>query len=448
MGDLTILIAEDEENLAQLLERIFEKKGYKTYVVNNGEMALYIVKTQPVDIVITDIRMPGLDGIALLKEIKAFDPYIEVLVMTAFANLDTAIDAIKMGARDYIRKPFDIDEVLEAVEKAALLVGHHLEYDVHKLKSDEILVSNSPSMKKLKKLIEKVACSTATVNIYGETGVGKELVAKAIHELSDRRDQPFIKVNCSAFPETLLESELFGYEKGAFTGAFTRKLGRFELANGGTIFLDEIGDISPVIQLKLLRVIQQKDFERLGGTKTLTLDLRVITATNKDLKVLVKEKKFREDLYYRLNVIPIDVAPLRERKEDIQDLLNTFIRIASKNNKTPMKRISDEALDALINYPWPGNVRELENIIERIIVISDEDIIELWDLPEHVRSGINNENNSILKAHKDEVEERIIRNAILESQGNMTRAAEKLGISRRSLYRKIHKYGIEDKQIL
>ncbi|MDF2636938.1 MAG: sigma-54-dependent Fis family transcriptional regulator, partial [Pelosinus sp.] len=332
--------------------------------------------------------------------------------------------------------------------KAALLVGHHSEYDVHKLKSDEILVANSPSMKNLKKLIEKVASSTATVNIYGETGVGKELVAKAIHELSDRRDQPFITVNCSALPETLLESELFGYEKGAFTGAFARKLGRFELANGGTIFLDEIGDISPVIQLKLLRVIQQKEFERLGGTKTLPLDLRVITATNKDLKVLVKEKKFREDLYYRLNVIPIDVAPLRERKEDIQELLNTFIRVASKNNKTPMKKLSDEAREALINYPWPGNVRELENIVERIIVISEEHIIALSDLPEHIRTGIDRGKTNIIDAHKDEVEERIIRNAILEAQGNMTRAAEKLGISRRSLYRKIHKYGIEDNQMV
>ncbi|MBB6217272.1 DNA-binding NtrC family response regulator [Anaerosolibacter carboniphilus] len=448
MRGITILIAEDEENLAQLLDRIFERNGYKTYVVNNGETALNIVKTQHIDIVITDIRMPGLDGISLLKEIKACDPYIEVLVMTAFANLDTAIDAIRMGARDYIRKPFDIDEVLEAVEKAALLVGHHSEYDVHKLKSDEILVANSPSMKSLKKLIEKVASSTATVNIYGETGVGKELVAKAIHELSDRREHPFITVNCSALPETLLESELFGYEKGAFTGAFARKLGRFELANGGTIFLDEIGDISPVIQLKLLRVIQQKEFERLGGTKTLPLDLRVITATNKDLKALVKEKKFREDLYYRLNVIPIEVAPLRERKEDIQELLNTFIRIASKNNKTPIKKLSDEALEALLNYPWPGNVRELENIVERIIVISEEPIIELSDLPEYIRTGIDNGKTNSLDVHKDEVEERIIRNAILESQGNMTRAAEKLGISRRSLYRKIHKYGIDDNRMV
>ncbi|TCO73831.1 sigma-54-dependent transcriptional regulator [Marinisporobacter balticus] len=448
MKDLTILIAEDEENLAQLLARIFENTGYKTHVVNDGETALYIVKNQHIDIVITDIRMPSLDGISLLKEIKAFDPYIEVLVMTAFANVDTAIDAIKLGARDYIRKPFDIDEVLESIEKAALLVGHHSEYDVHKLKSHEILVDNSLSMKKLKKLIKKVACSTATVNIYGETGVGKELVAKAIHELSDRSNQAFIKVNCSAFPETLLESELFGYEKGAFTGAFSRKLGRFELANGGTIFLDEIGDISLVIQLKLLRVIQQKEFERLGSIKTLPLDLRIITATNKDLKVLVKEKKFREDLYYRLNVIPIDVAPLRERKEDIQALLNTFIRIASKNNKTPIKKISDEALDALINYPWPGNVRELENIVERMIVISDGNIIELSDLPEHILLGKDSANNSILKVHKDEVEERIIRNAMLESQGNMTKTAEKLGISRRSLYRKIHKYSMEDKQPL
>lgn len=443
MKNLNLLIADDEDNIAQLLERILKDKGYNIFIANDGEEAFEIVKINHIDIVISDIRMPKIDGISLLKKIKEFDSFIEVLIMTAFADLETAIEAIKMGARDYIRKPFDIEEVLEAVDKTSLIVGHKIDNDMHDYKSDEILVAKSPQMKKIKELIEKVAVSMATVNIYGETGVGKELVAKAIHELSDRKDKSFIKVNCSAFPETLLESELFGYEKGAFTGAFSRKLGRFELADGGTIFLDEIGDISPLIQLKLLRVIQQKEFERLGGTKTIPLDIRVITATNKNLKELVKNGKFREDLYYRLNVIPIDVAPLRERKEDIESLLNTFIEVTSKANKSKIKTISKEALSYLTSYNWPGNVRELENIVERVMVISDKDVISVEDLPDHITSALESTQSSILRTVKDEVEQQVIRDAINDSYGNMTKAAEKLGISRRSLYRKVRKYEIE-----
>ncbi|MGB3368546.1 MAG: sigma-54 dependent transcriptional regulator [Acidaminobacteraceae bacterium] len=445
MEKLNVLIADDEDNIAQLLERILSSKGYNIFVANNGEEAFEIVKTNHIDIVLSDIRMPKLDGISLLKKIKDFDSFIEVLIMTAFADVETAIDAIKMGARDYIRKPFDLEEVVEAVDKAAMIVGHNIDNDMHEYQSDEILVAKSPQMQKLKKLIGKIAASMATVNIYGETGVGKELVAKSIHEHSDRKDKAFIKVNCSAFPETLLESELFGYEKGAFTGAFSKKLGRFELADGGTIFLDEIGDISPLIQLKLLRVIQQKEFERLGGTKTLPLDIRVITATNKNLKDLVKSGLFREDLYYRLNVIPVDVSPLRDRKEDIESLLNTFISATSKVNRKEAKKISKDALSALITYNWPGNVRELENIVERVMVISDKDTIGIDDLPEYIRTSSSEESSPIqaLKTLKDEVEEQVIREAIDECSGNMTRAAEKLGISRRSLYRKVRKYEIE-----
>lgn len=443
MTKLNLLIADDEDNIAQLLERIFKNKGYNIFIANDGESAFEIVKKNNIDIVISDIRMPKLDGISLLKKIKEFDSFIEVLIMTAFADVETAIDAIKIGARDYIRKPFDIEEVIESVEKASILIGHKIDNDIHEFQNDEMLVAISPQMNKLKKLIDKVASSMATVNIYGETGVGKELVAKAIHSHSDRRDKAFIKVNCSAFPETLLESELFGFEKGAFTGAFSRKLGRFELADGGTIFLDEIGDISPLIQLKLLRVIQQKEFERLGGTKTIHLDIRVITATNKNLKELVKNGKFREDLYYRLNVIPIDVPPLRKRKEDIESLLNTFINVINKSNKTKVKRISNSALSALISYDWPGNVRELENIIERVMVISDKDIIGIEDFPDYMILRTEIISCDILKTLKEEVEEHVIRDAISESNGNMTKTALKLGISRRSLYRKVRKYEID-----
>lgn len=437
-----ILIAEDEENILNLLERLLKKNGYLTYVANNGKKALEIAKSKEIDIVITDIRMPEMDGITLIKEIKKMDPCIEVIVMTAFASVDTAIEAVRIGARDYIKKPFDIDEVINAIEKASMQVQHNEDNEIQLLQSDEFMVANSQSMKDLMHLILKVADSNATVNISGETGVGKELVAKAIHENGERAGKPFIQVNCSAFPETLLESELFGYEKGAFTGATDSKPGRFELANGGTIFLDEIGDISPTIQLKLLRVIQQREVERLGSTQSIPLDIRIITATNKDLKVLVNEKHFREDLFYRLNVIPIAVAPLRDRKEDIKDLISTFMGIASKKNKKEKKEFSKDAMAAMLSYAWPGNVRELENVIERLIVVSEGDRIELSDLPEIVYYNIENKSMGILDVSLDKVEEKVVKTAISIANGNVTKAAESIGISRRTLYRKMHKYNI------
>ncbi|MEI8216292.1 MAG: sigma-54 dependent transcriptional regulator [Eubacteriales bacterium] len=437
-----VLIAEDEENILNLLERLLKKNGYITYGANNGKKALEIAKSNEIDIVITDIRMPEMDGIELIKEIKKMDPCIEVIVMTAFASVDTAIEAVRIGARDYIRKPFDIDEVISAIDKASIQVQHNEDNDIQLLHSEEIMVANSQSMKDLIHLILKVADSNATVNISGETGVGKELVAKAIHENGERVGKPFIQVNCSAFPETLLESELFGYEKGAFTGATESKPGRFELANGGTIFLDEIGDISPTIQLKLLRVIQQREVERLGSTQSIPLDIRVITATNKDLKALVTEKLFREDLYYRLNVIPVAVVPLRDRKEDIQDLIATFMVMASKKNKREKKGFSKEAMEAMLAYAWPGNVRELENVIERLIVVSEGDRIELSDLPEIVYYNMENKTPGILDITKDKIEEKVVKAAISEAHGNVTKAAESIGISRRTLYRKMHKYNI------
>ncbi|GAB6108160.1 sigma-54-dependent transcriptional regulator [Fusibacter bizertensis] len=435
----TILIAEDEVNLALLLERILKKEGYVVYVANDGSAAKSILEAKQIDMVLTDIKMPDIDGIELLKYIKKIDPSIEVIVMTAFATVDTAINALKLGARDYIRKPFDIDEVINAVKKVRLqdVQDELVTYDFNSM-----LVTNSPKMQELVKLIHKVANSNANIYINGETGVGKELVAHAIHEISDRRGKPFIKVNCSALPETLLESELFGYEKGAFTGAFNRKLGRFELANGGTIFLDEIGDISPLIQLKLLRIIQQKELERLGGTQTIALDVRIITATNKSLDALVQGGQFREDLYYRLNVIPLSVPPLRERRDDMISLIENFIKISSDMYHMPYKNIDSEAMEVLLAYHWPGNVRELENIIERLLLISEGTAIKLKDLPPyfmHPEQAIS----SGLGIYKDSAEEQIIRKAIEETDGNITKAAEKLGISRRSLHRKINKYNLE-----
>lgn len=443
MKQLTVLIAEDEKNLALLLERVLSKEGYLIRLASDGEEAFRRISEEKVDIVLTDIKMPGKDGIELLKQVKELDASIEVIVMTAFATVDTAINALKMGARDYIRKPFDIEEVVGAVNKTAMLIRNTVFIEGANDVFGQMLVAKSEKMKALIKMMKKVSNSVANIYILGETGVGKELIAHAIHELSDRREMPFIKVNCSALPETLLESELFGYEKGAFTGAFARKLGRFELANGGTIFLDEIGDISPLIQLKLLRVIQQKELERLGGTQTISLDVRVITATNKNLEDLVKEGTFREDLYYRLNVIPLVVPPLRERPEDIKELIKTFMSISSTLYHTTPKEISKEALEALAGYPWPGNVRELENIIERILLISEGQIIQLEDLPPKI---LRNEEvlSDNLEKYKETVEEKVIRDAIKAADGNITKAAEKLGISRRSLHRKINKYNVNE----
>lgn len=443
MKKLSVLIAEDEKNLAHLLERVLTKEGYAIYLAFDGEEALEVIKANKIDIVLTDIKMPKVEGMSLLKQIKEMDTSIEVIVMTAFATIDTAINALKMGARDYIRKPFDIDEIVDAVNKTSMLIKNATLSGEEQFVFSEMLVANSPKMKDLIKMVKKVSGSVANIYIQGETGVGKELIAHAIHELSDRHDHPFIKVNCSALPETLLESELFGYEKGAFTGAFARKLGRFELANGGTIFLDEIGDISPLIQLKLLRIIQQKELERLGGTQTISLDVRIITATNKDLEALVKEGIFREDLYYRLNVIPLTVPALRERPEDIRELIETFMSISSSLYQTKPKAIEPEALEALVQYPWPGNVRELENIIERILIISEGASIKLEDLPPKILKK-NTLPSESLEAYKETVEAEILKEALESCQGNITKAAEKLGISRRSLHRKINKYNLNE----
>jgi DNA-binding NtrC family response regulator len=442
MKKLTVLVVEDELNLQVLLKRIIQKEGFHVHTANNGLEALKFVEENTIDIVLTDIKMPGMDGIELLHQIKAIDSLIEVIIMTAFATVDTAVEALKKGARDYIRKPFDLEEVIEAIQKTALLISNDPQPPLSLNHADEMLVANSLSMQKLLKTIHKVAHSKVTVSIQGETGVGKELVARAIHDLSDRADQAFIKVNCSALPETLLESELFGYEKGAFTGAFARKLGRFELANKGTIFLDEVGDMSPLIQLKLLRVLQERELERLGGTETIHLDIRIITATNKDLITLVEAGEFREDLFYRLNVIPMVVPALRERSEDMKALINVFMRTSMSKHQIQEKQLTPEALAILLKYPWPGNVRELENIIERIIVISEKAEISVSDIPDNILN-YQEHAQGLLSSTVESIEENTIREALEYVHGNVTRAAEKLGISRRSLHRKINKFNIE-----
>lgn len=452
MRKYSILIVDDEINVTRLLEKVFLKEGYITYIAGSGNDALNVIECHAVDVVITDIKMPGISGIELLKKIKDIDPSIKIIMITAFATIDTAIETLKLGACDYITKPFNLDEILLAVQKVQETINesdnsNFVENDEEGLFKN-YLTSKSLSMIKVIDLIKQVSDTRTTVIIYGETGTGKELAAHMLHSLSSRSSEPFVKVNCGAIPDNLLESELFGYERGAFTGAVGKKPGRFELADGGTIFLDEIGDISPVMQVKLLRVLQEREFERLGGTKTIKVNIRIIAATNKNLENLVAKNSFRQDLYYRLNVIPICIPPLRERREDIPFLADDFLQKSAYISSRKKKILSEEAMEYLVSYNWPGNIRELENVIERCVVITNDDIIEAKDLPTNMREPCIDANylGDTLKLDTalDSIEREIIIKTLRESGGNKTRASEILGISRRSLHRKIIKYNIEE----
>jgi len=392
-----------------------------------------------------------MSGIELLRKIKEIDSSIKVIMITAFATLETAIDALRMGAKDYITKPFNLDEIINSVNNIIRGIESS-ELETEFLKDDDrsfenYIISESQSMKNVMNIIRQVADTRTSIILYGETGTGKELAAHAIHNFSSRREKPFIKVNCAAIPEQLLESELFGYEKGAFTGAITKKPGRFELADEGSIFLDEIGDIPPSIQVKLLRVLQEKEFEHLGGMKTIKVDVRIIAATNKNLQESVAKGTFREDLFYRLNVVPITLPSLRERQEDINKLVEHFLHRSSLiSGKTP-KKISKAAMEKMTSYNWPGNIRELENAIERCVVISSKNIIDIEDLPPLVANYCVKENEGIsakLDDAIDNTERDVIIRTLKECNGNRTKASIVLGISRRSLHRKIAKYNIED----
>lgn len=446
----SILIVDDEKPVSDLLSKVLRREGYHTTTAENGEQALEMINLHHVDLVITDIRMPGISGIELLDQVRHIDPSIKVVLITAFATLDTAIAALKNGARDYITKPFNIDEVVFSINR---ILASHSEGESELAKTaqdiegtEDIFVSHSPAMSDVLSMMKRVADTKANVLLIGETGTGKELAAQALHDLSSRKDQPLIKVNCAAIPDTLLESELFGYEKGAFTGAMTKKPGKFELADGGTIFLDEIGDVSSVIQVKLLRVLQEKTFERLGGSKTIKADVRIIAATNRNLRELVAKGEFREDLYYRLNVVPIHLPPLRERIEDIVPLIHRFLlKSAQISNRDP-KILSEKALKILLRYPWPGNIRELENTIERCVVVTESNCIEAEDLPGYIleSQAMETTPSPNLEDTVDNAEKEVIKKVLSECGGNRTKASEMLGISRRSLHRKISKYGIEE----
>ncbi|MFH2202651.1 MAG: sigma-54 dependent transcriptional regulator [Elusimicrobiota bacterium] len=380
-----ILVVEDQANHRKVLKGVLEAQGWRTVLAKDAEEARKALAREPA-LVLTDLKLPGMDGIGLLKEIRKTRPGLPVILMTAFGSIPTAVEAIKHGAHDFLAKPLDFDELGRIVKKALAYASREdQEWVMEPAAGPHPLIGKSPPMEQVYTLIRKAGPSGATVLILGETGTGKELVAAALHAASPRRDQAFIKVHCGAIPEDLLEAELFGHEKGAFTGAVREKPGKFELADGGTIFLDEVGEMAPAMQVKLLRVLQNGEFDRVGGTGTLCADVRVVAATNADIKKAVAEKRFREDLYYRLNVVPIELPPLRDRREDIPELTAFFLKRLAQKNGRSVPELEPAAMAALTAGSWEGNVRQLENLLERLLILAEGDVIRGQDIPEEVR---------------------------------------------------------------
>ncbi len=454
MEKAKILIAEDEESQRKLLEGFLKKEGFSVDAVASGKEAIEKLKGDFYDIALIDYRMPELDGLETLKRIRGLFPDIPVVMMTAYGTVETAVASMKEGAVDYLTKPIDLDELLlifqKVLERSNLIKeNRELKAKLQERYQFSNIIYGSPKMEEVMGLVARIAPSQATVLIRGERGTGKELIANAIHYASPRSEKHFIKVSCSAIPENLLESELFGHEKGAFTGAIQRRIGRFEEADGGTIFLDEIGELSPAIQVKLLRILQEKEFQRLGSNTNIRTDVRVIAATHRNLEEEMKNGNFREDLYYRLNVISISLPPLRERREDIPLLIDYFLKRFSEKNRKNIIDISREARALLLRYPYPGNIRELENIIERAVVLCQGEIIKTQDLPFHLREEKNEGKLEILPKGKslpeslEEIEKELILQALRQHHGIQTKAAQSLGISERVLRYKMKKYEIQ-----
>lgn len=483
-----ILLAEDEVNLRRVLGAQLARDGYDVLTAADGQEALDLMRENYVDLVITDLRMPRMDGMALLKAIAVEKPGVPVVMITAHGTVDTAVEALKLGAFDYVTKPFDRDDFRKVVANAARTSDLRQESDVEAESSgaSEVetgrfgLIGRGGSMLDVYAIIDRVADTPSTVLITGESGTGKELIARALHEHASRRDKPFIRVNCAAIPHELLESELFGYEKGAFTGAVGSKPGRFELAHGGTLFLDEIGEIPISMQVKLLRALQEQEFERVGGIKTIQVDVRLVAATNRELQDAIREQRFREDLYYRLNVVQIRLPPLRERKNDIPLLVGHFVkRFRERLNKPNVVGVRDEAMDLLLTHPWPGNIRELENVIERCMLFCDGTLIEKRDLPPELLRSLGEAPASspgtasapiatpTAPEHDDDdeeddvsqgeiglkelvreaaakVERDFILRALQQTAGNVTHAAKLLKISRKSLQTKMKELGLRE----
>ncbi|PMP64516.1 MAG: Fis family transcriptional regulator [Caldimicrobium thiodismutans] len=445
-----ILVVDDEVDILNILKFLLEREGYEVDTTLNGEEAIKKIEKNYYDIVLTDLRMPGISGIVLLEKTKELSPSTEVVIMTAYASIESAVEAIKKGAADYIVKPF-INEDLK-MRLRRILEHKKLQREVEILKyqlsqkiTGDLFFGTSPQMQEILKLLERITPTKSTVLILGESGTGKGVLAEFIHYNSPRKDKPFISINCSAIPETLLESELFGYKKGAFTGAVSDKKGLIELANEGTLFLDEIGDMPLNLQAKILKFLEFGEFIPLGDTVKKQVDVRVIAATNKDLEALIKEGKFREDLYYRLNVIEIKIPPLRERKEDIPALTYFFIDKLSKEHGKKIKGITSEALTCLMQYNWPGNVRELKNVIERAIILATEEYITLNELPERIKGEKNlSQSFKPLKEALEEFEKNIILKTLKQCAYNKEKAAQLLGIDLATLYRKLKKYQLTE----
>ena len=451
-----VLIVDDEPGVRESLRMVL-KEQYEAVLASSGEEALDMLPQVQPDLVLLDVLMPGIDGLVVLERIKEQDQRVPVLMLTATKTVKTAVTAMKLGAFDYVTKPFDVEELLIIVERATRDAARdaeleHLRWEVGRRYNPENIIGNSPRMQKILRTIGMVAPLKTTVLVTGESGTGKELIAKALHYQSPRADKALVTLNCAAIPENLLESELFGHERGSFTDAVQRKLGQFELADQGTIFLDEVGELAPALQAKLLRVIEQGEFMRVGGKQSIHVDVRIIAATNRDLEQAMRDGGFRSDLYYRLNVVTLHLPPLRDRPEDLPLLIKHFITTKSKQIGMPEKRISPEAVDALLRYPWPGNVREIENVIERILVLSDHEPIGLDDMPEHVRVGrveTSSIQQQVLRREKsltdavDEFERDIIRAALEHVEFNQTRAADLLGTTRRILKYRMDKLGIQ-----
>ncbi len=447
----TILVIDDEKNIRTGLAAALEMDGYDVVLAADGSEGLDIALHGEIDLVITDLRMPGVSGEEVLRRVTTETPGIPVIVLTGHGTVENAVAAMRSGAYDFLTKPLNLDRlsllVKRALQNRELVLQHReLLREMENKKSFEHIIGKSPAMNKVFEVVKRVAPTKASVLITGESGVGKELIANALHNLSPRKDAAFVKVHCAALAETLLESELFGHEKGSFTGAVARKRGRFELANDGSIFLDEIGEIDQQVQIKLLRVLQEKKFERVGGEETIEVDVRCITATNRDLDKEVAEGKFREDLYYRLNVVRIHVPPLRERKDDIPLLMAAFIREFAEENGKKIDGIDAKARSALYAYDWPGNIRQLRNCLESAVVMTSGPIIALDDLPPSIRSGDEIPSIHIpVGATMAEAEKQVILQTLSAQNGNKTKTAETLAIGRKTLHRKLGEYGIDSR---
>ena len=447
---VTILVADDEPGMRESVARALRREAFHVIAVEDGAAALDVLRRGGVDLLVADLRMPGLDGLELLRAVKVVAPDTGVILLSGHGTVEEAVAAMKEGAYDFLTKPFDRAPLMRVVGQALqhrslVIENRNLRRRLDEVAGTSEFIGASPAMLEVLALVKQVASASTTVLISGESGTGKEVVARALHRFSPRRGKPFVSLNCAALPETLLESELFGYEKGAFTGAVGRKMGRFEMADGGTLLLDEVGDLSPAAQAKLLRVLQEGEFEPLGATRSVRVDVRVVAATNQDLAQLVKERRFREDLYYRLQVITVKLPPLRERREDIPLLAQHFLRLYAVKNQREIEGFTENALAKLVDYAWPGNVRELEHIVERGVILARARLLGLEDLPEAIaQTEPSTRVISIpLGMPLEEVEQRLIEETLRRTKGDKELAAKLLGIASRTIYRKLKERGSE-----